>query len=235
MAKKNEQVQAQEQVVESLNKSEAFFLKYKKPIIAAIVALIVIIVGFMLVKQYVLEPRENEASTALAKGQELMNAQQFDKALKGDGATFGGFLKIASDYSGTDAGNLANLYAGLCYANQEKPDWKKALEYVEQFDTKDDQLISPASQMALGDIYANNDQLDKAVESFKKAADMADSKAEDKLNYSIAPLALRKAGIILESQNKKAEANAIYKQIKEKYINSPIRQDIDKYIERTAE
>ncbi len=235
MAKKNEQVQAQEQVVESLNKSEAFFLKYKKPIIAAIVALIVIIVGFMLVKQYVLEPRENEASTALAKGQELMNAQQFDKALKGDGATFGGFLKIASDYSGTDAGNLANLYAGLCYANQEKPDWKKALEYVEQFDTKGDQLISPASQMALGDIYANNDQLDKAVESFKKAADMADSKAEDKLNYSIAPLALRKAGVILESQNKKAEANAIYKQIKEKYINSPIRQDIDKYIERTAE
>lgn len=235
MAKKNEQVQAQEQVVESLNKSEAFFLKYKKPIIAAIVALIVIIVGFMLVKQYVLEPRENEASTALAKGQELMNAQQFDKALKGDSATFGGFLKIASDYSGTDAGNLANLYAGLCYANQEKPDWKKALEYVEQFDTKGDQLISPASQMALGDIYANNDQLDKAVESFKKAADMADSKAEDKLNYSIAPLALRKAGIILESQNKKAEANAIYKQIKEKYINSPIRQDIDKYIERTAE
>lgn len=235
MAKKNEQVQAQEQVVESLNKSEAFFLKYKKPIIAAIVALIVIIVGFMLVKQYVLEPRENEASTALAKGQELMNAQQFDKALKGDGATFGGFLKIASDYSGTDAGNLANLYAGLCYANQEKPDWKKALEYVEQFDTKGDQLISPASQMALGDIYANNDQLDKAVESFKIAADMADSKAEDKLNYSIAPLALRKAGIILESQNKKAEANAIYKQIKEKYINSPIRQDIDKYIERTAE
>ena len=235
MAKKNEQVQAQEQVVESLNKSEAFFLKYKKPIIAAIVALIVIIVGFMLVKQYVLEPRENEASTALAKGQELMNAQQFDKALKGDGATFGGFLKIASDYSGTDAGNLANLYAGLCYANQEKPDWKKALEYVEQFDTKGDQLISPASQMALGDIYSNNDQLDKAVESFKKAADMADSKAEDKLNYSIAPLALRKAGIILESQNKKAEANAIYKQIKEKYINSPIRQDIDKYIERTAE
>ena len=66
MAKKNEQVQAQEQVVESLNKSEAFFLKYKKPIIASIVALIVIIVGFMLVKQYVLEPRENEASTALA-------------------------------------------------------------------------------------------------------------------------------------------------------------------------
>lgn len=234
MATKNEQIEAQE-INESLNKSEAFFLKYKKTIIAVVAALIVIIVGFMLVKQYVLEPRENEASTALAKGQDLMSQQQFEKALKGDGAQFAGFAKIASDYSGTDAGNLANLYAGLCYANQEKADWKKALEYVEKFDTKSDMEISPASQMALGDIYANNDQLDKAVESFKKAADMANSKAEDNINNSIAPLALRKAGIILESQNKKAEANAIYKEIKEKYLNSAIRQDIDKYIERTAE
>lgn len=234
MATKNEPIQAQEQT-ENLSKSEAFFLKNKKTIIAVIAALIVLIVGFMLVKQYVLEPRENEASTALAKGQELMSQQQYDKALKGDGATFGGFLKVASDYSGTDAGNLANLYAGLCYANMEKADWKKALEYVEKFDTKNDMEISPASQMALGDIYANNDQLDNAVESFKKAAKMADSKAEDNTNLSIAPLALRKAGIILESQNKKAEANTIYKEIKEKYLNSPIRQDIDKYIERTAE
>lgn len=223
------------EVSESLNKSEAFFLKYKKTIIAVVVALIVLIVGYMLVKQYVLEPREAEASTALAKGQEYMSSQQFDKALKGDGASFGGFVKVATDYSGTEAGNLANLYAGLCYANQEKADWKKALEYVEKFDTQDDQLISAASQMALGDIYANNDMLDKAVESFKKAAKMADDKAEDNINNSIAPMALRKAGIILESQKKKAEANAIYKEIKEKYLNSAVRQDIDKYIERTAE
>ena len=33
------------------------------------------------------------------------------------GATFSGFIKLANDYSSTDAGNLANLYAGLCYAN----------------------------------------------------------------------------------------------------------------------
>ena len=234
MVKKNEPIEAQE-MTESLNKSEAFFLKYKKVIIAVIAALILLIVGYMLVNEYVLEPREKEASTALAKGQDLFNAQQYDKALKGDGAQFGGLLKVATDYSGTDAGNLANLYIGLCYAHQEKADWKKAMEYVEKFDTQSDQLISPASQMALGDIYANNDQLDKAVESFKKAADMADSKAEDKVNLSIAPIALRKAGVILESQGKKADAHAIYEQIKEKYLNSPVRQDIDKYLERTAE
>ncbi|MBQ7421708.1 MAG: hypothetical protein IJV27_06185 [Prevotella sp.] len=233
MANKKEQQGALE-VNEAFNKSEAFFLKYKKPILIAIAALILIVVGCILVKNYVIEPNEQEASTVLAKGQEYFNAEQFDKALKGDGAGFGGFLKVASDYSSTDAGNLANLYIGLCYAHQQKPDWKKALEYVDKFSTSNDMEISPASQMALGDIYANNDQLNKAVESFKKAAKMADSKAEDNTNNSISPLALKKAGIILESQNKKEEALEIYKDIKKKYVNSPAYQEIDKYIERAS-
>lgn len=233
MAKKTEQQGAVE-LSETLNKSEAFFLKYKKPILIAVAAIIVIVLGCILVKNYVLEPREQEASTVLAKGQEYFNAQQYDKALKGDGAGFTGLINVANDFSSTDAGNLANLYIGLCYAHQQKPDWKKALEYVEKFDTNDDMEISPASQMALGDIYANNDQLDKAVECFKNAAQMADKQAEENTNLSIAPLALKKAGIILESQNKKAEALEIYKDIKKKYVNSATFQDIDKYIERAS-
>ena len=233
MAKKTEQQGAVE-LSETLNKSEAFFLKYKKPILIAVAAIIVIVLGCILVKNYVLEPREQEASTVLAKGQEYFNAQQYDKALKGDGAGFTGLINVANDFSSTDAGNLANLYIGLCYAHQQKPDWKKALEYVEKFDTNDDMEISPASQMALGDIYANNDQLDKAVDCFKNAAQMADKQAEENTNLSIAPLALKKAGIILESQNKKAEALEIYKDIKKKYVNSAAFQDIDKYIERAS-
>ena len=234
MAKKTEQQMPQE-VTEALNQSEAFFLKHKKTIIAVVAALVVLIVGWVICKQYYLEPREQEASTLLAKGQEMMLAEQYDKALNGDGASFKGFLAVANDYSSTDAGNLANLYAGLCYAHQAKPDWKKALEYVEKFSPKGDMIISPASQMALGDIYANNDQLDKAVDCFKKAAKMADGKASDDTNVSVAPLALKKAALILESQNKKAEALAIYKDIKAKYLNSPAYQDIDKYIERVSE
>ena len=233
MAKKTEQQGAVE-LSETLNKSEAFFLKYKKPILIAVAAIIVIVLGCILVKNYVLEPREQEASTVLAKGQEYFNTQQYDKALKGDGAGFTGLINVANDFSSTDAGNLANLYIGLCYAHQQKPDWKKALEYVEKFDTNDDMEISPASQMALGDIYANNDQLDKAVDCFKNAAQMADKQAEENTNLSIAPLALKKAGIILESQNKKAEALEIYKDIKKKYVNSAAFQDIDKYIERAS-
>ena len=50
---------------------------------------------------------------------------------------------------------LANLYIALCYAHQAKPNWAKALENAEKYKTSDDEMISPASQMALGDIYAN--------------------------------------------------------------------------------
>ena len=205
---------------DALIQSEVAFLKYKKPIIIAVIAIVVVVAGFFLYKNFVSGPREDEASTELAKSQTLFNGQQYDQALAG-------FQKIQSDYSGTDAGNLANLYVALCYAHQ-------ALENAEKFSTSDDEMISPASQMALGDIYANNNQNDKAVECFKKAAKMADSEAADNVNLSIAPLALRKAGVLLESEGKKAEALEIYKNIKKTYVNSPIYQDIDKYIERAS-
>lgn len=212
---------------ENLNSSEAFFQKYGKQALIALVAIIVVVGGFFLYKEFVSKPNELAAQTASRKGQDLLAQQKYEDALKE-------FQKIQSDYSGTQAGNLANLYVGICYAKQAKPDYAKALENIEKYDTEDDMIISPASQMALGDVYADNNQLDKAVESFKKAAKMADDEAYNNTNLSIAPLALRKAGVILESQNKKTEALEIYKEIKTKYLNAPISQDIDKYIERAS-
>ena len=44
----------------------------------------------------------------------------YEKALNGDGQGYPGFLKIADEYGSTDAGNLAELYAGLSYAQTGK-------------------------------------------------------------------------------------------------------------------
>ena len=63
---------------------------------------------------------------------------------------------------------------------------------------------------------------------------MANKHALDNVNVSIAPIAMKKAGILLESEGKKTEALEIYKQIKKTYVNSPIYQEIDKYIERAS-
>ena len=224
MANVNEQ-QGALNVEETLNKSEAFFLKYKKAIIYGVLAVIVVIAGVIVYNQYVSAPREDKASTALAKGQEYFQQDLYEKALNGDGAGYAGFVKVAADYSSTEAGNLANLYAGLCYAGLGK--WNEAAKYLEEFDTQDDQMISPAAEGALGNAYAHLNQLDKAVTHLKNAAKNAD-------NNSLSPTFLIQAGEILESQGKAAEALELYKQVKEKYVYSMQSQTIDKYIERAS-
>ena len=182
MANKTEQVL---EATENINNREAFFMKYKKAILIAVAAIIVVIAGVFLYISQISGPREEKASTALSKGQTYFNNEMFEQAVNGDGAGFVGFAKLADEYSGTKAGNLANLYAGLCYANLGK--WAEAQKSLDAFSTEGDQMISPASQAALGDAYAHLNQLDKAVDAFKKAADMADSKAEDDANNSLSP------------------------------------------------
>lgn len=219
---------------ETLNKSEAFVLKYKKHLIIALIALLAVIAGIFIYKS-IAGPREDKASTALGRGQEYFNADQYDKALNGDGASYAGFLKIANDYSSTDAGNLAKLYAGLCYANLGK--WEEAVKFLDQYSPADDAVVSPAAIAALGNAYAHVNQLDKAISALKKAADMADSQGADGLNNSIAPTFRLQAAELVESQGNKEEALKMYQDIKKKYINSALvqSQEIDKYIQRLSE
>ncbi len=216
MAKNNfSAAPAEEQQV---NKTEAFFEKNKKFISFGVIAVIAVIVCVILLNNYYFAPRAEEASTELAKSQELFDNQQYDKALAG-------FQKVAADYGSTDAGNLAQLYIGICQANLGK--WQEAVNALESFSGKDDQMISPAAEGALGNAYANLKQMDKAVEHLKKAAKMAD-------NNSLSPTFLIQAGEILESQGKKDEALKLYQEVKEKYFQSMQYQTIDKYIERAS-
>ena len=208
-----------------MNQSEAFFLKYKKAIITVVVALIVIIVGAVLYKTYIAEPREQQASTAIAKGQQYFEMGLFKQALEGDSTGYKGFAKLADEYSTTAAGNLANLYAGLCNAQLGK--WEDAVKFLEAYDLSEDAMVSPAALGALGNAYAHLNQLDKAVETLKKAADKAD-------NNSLSPTFLIQAGQILESQGKNDEALKLYQTVKEKYFNSMQYQTIDGYIERVS-
>ena len=218
----------------ALMKSEAFAMKYRKAIIIAVAAIVIAVVGGFLYKAYVAQPREEKASTALAKGQEYFDAEQFDKALKGDGAGYAGLLNIINDYSSTDAANLANLYAGLCYANLNK--WDDAVKYLDAYSPADDAMVSPAAIAALGNAYAHVNQLDKAIDNLEKAAEMADKQAKDGVNNSIAPTFYLQAGILLESQGKKDKALELYQKIKANYVNAQLvqSQEIDKYIERAS-
>ena len=205
-------------VEDALTQSEAFLIKNKKAIIGGVVAVIIIVAGFIMYKHLYAEPREEKAQAALFKGQELFEQDNFEQALNGDSIGYTGFLKVASDFSGTKAANLAKAYAGICYAHLGKYD--EAIKYLNDFDGTD-QMVGPAVLAAAGNCYAQLDQLDKAASSLLKAADKADSN-------TLSPIYLLQAGEILVKQGKVEEAIKAYTTIKDKYFQSYQAMDIDK-------
>ena len=211
-------------VEDALTQSEAFFIKNKKAIIGTVVAVIIIIAGVVMYKNLYADPREEKAQAALFKGQEYFEADAYAQALNGDSIGYKGFLKVADEFSGTAAGNLANAYAGVCYAQLGK--YEEAVKYLNKF-SADDQLVSPALLGTMGNCYAQAGQLDKAAATLMKAADKADSQA-------LSPIYLIQAGQIYEKLGKNSEAVNAYTLIKNKYFNSYQSMDIDKYIERAS-
>lgn len=212
-------------VEETLISSEAFIEKYKKPIMYAFIAIIVLVGGYFLYRSFVIQPREEKADELIFKGQQYFLVDDYEKALNGDGQGFPGFVKLADDYGRTPAGNLAQLYAGLSYAKTGK--FQEAVNRLEKFKDCGDAMISPAAWGALGNCYAELGQTDKATATLLEAARKAD-------NNTLSPLYLMQAGEILESQGNKEKALECYKEIKTKYVNSMQYADIDKYIERAS-
>ncbi len=212
-------------VGQALVSSEAFIEKYKKPVMGAFIVLIVLIGGYFLYRNFVGIPRENKANELIFKGEQYFASDNYEKALNGDGQGYPGFLRIASEYGSTKAGNLAQLYAGLSYARMGK--YQEAVAQLEKFSGCNDAMISPAAIGALGNCYAQLDQPEKATTTLLKAARKAD-------NNSLSPIYLMQAGEIFESQGQKEKALECYREIKEKYVNSMQYGEIDKYIERAG-
>ena len=209
-------------VEDALTQSEAFLVKYKNAIIGGVVAVIIIVAGFIMYKNLYAEPREEKAQAALFKGQEYFEQDAFEQALNGDSIGFVGFLKVADDFSGTKAANLAKAYAGICYAQLGK--YEEAVKMLDSFNGKD-QMVAPAILGAAGNCYAQLGQLDKAASTLLSAADKAD-------NNSLSPIFLMQAGEILVKQGKYDDAVNAYTKIKDKYFQSYQAMDIDKYIEQ---
>ena len=209
-------------VEDALTQSEAFLIKYKNAIIGGVVAVIIIVAGFIMYKNLYAEPREEKAQAALFKGQEYFEQEAFEQALNGDSIGYTGFLKVADDYSGTKAANLAKAYAGICYAQLGK--YEEAVKMLDSFNGKD-QMVAPAILGAAGNCYAQLGQLDKAASTLLSAADKAD-------NNTLSPIFLIQAGEILVKQGKYDDAVNAYTKIKDKYFQSYQAMDIDKYIEQ---
>lgn len=223
-------------VNETLAKSEAFVIKYKKQIITAVVAAVIGVGGTLAYIYGYAKPREEKAQELLGVVmQKYVMTQDFEHALKGEGKTLG-LIAIADKYSSTDAGNIAKYEAGICNFNLGKT--KEAIKYLEDFSAQDDATVSAQALYALGNCYATDKQFDKAVSTFKKAAEATSVPA-------LCAEYLFQAGLILENQKKNNDALEVYQNIKKQYPTAPMcaQQEqngvlldavIDKYIERLS-
>lgn len=224
MAKETKKQEELVNVEEVVNKSEAFLTKNKKTLVGGIVAVAVVIAAVFCYNNYVKAPREQKAAEALFLAEQNFRNGNFEQALNGDSLGAVGFVTVAEEYSGTEAGNLANAYAGMSLAQLKK--YEEAIAYLNEF-SANDAVIAPAVLGTLGNCYAQLGQKDKAASTLMEAASMSDS-------HSLSPIYLLQAGQIYEELGQNNKAVEAYKQIKNKYFNSMQAYDIDKYIERAS-
>ena len=179
----------------------------------------VVVLAIIAINTYILKPKALDASNENAKAVVYFMAGDLDKALNGDDAECIGFEAIADDYRLFQAGKLAALYAGICY--YEKGEYEDAAKYLKRFSAKD-LNIAPSAYQLLGDTYVELEEYGKAAKAFEKAAKTG--------NEMIAPMSLKKAGLIYLEEGKNAKAKKAFELIRDKYPTSQEAQDIDKYI-----
>ena len=223
MAKKKEEFAKQDEHLQEVNEAltgAGKWIEDNASLITWIVCgIAVIVLGIIAINTYVIKPHALEASNENAKAEAYFMAGDFDKALNGDDAECIGFEAVADEYKHYQQGKLAALYAGICYF--EKGEYEEAAEYLKRFDA-DDVNIDPAAHQLLGDAYVELQEYGKAAKAFEAAAESG--------NELIAPMSLKKAGLVYLHEGQNAKALKAFKAIKENYPSSAEAQDIDKYI-----
>ncbi|NCU36615.1 tetratricopeptide repeat protein [Candidatus Falkowbacteria bacterium] len=220
MAKKTTRAEENIQAVEeALSKTERFIENNQKTILTVIGVLVVIILAFFAFQRFYLFPKERTAQEQIFMAQKYFNQDSLNLALNGDGIN-PGFLDIIDDYKWTESANLAHYYAGIIYVKQGE--YQAAIDNLEDFDT-DDVLVQSMAYGAIGDSYMELGKTDKAIDYYKKAANVGE-------NELTSPAFLMKAGWANEINGNYNKAVVAYKEIKDKYPRSQEAREIDKTI-----
>jgi tetratricopeptide (TPR) repeat protein len=209
---------------ETASKTEDFVAKNQKIIIGVVGAIALVLVGYLAYQKFVAAPKEDEAATEMFQAQQyfqqatdgVASDSLYKLSLKGAEGKFG-FVDIADKYSGTDAGNLANYYAGIAYLNTGK--YTEAIEYLGKFKS-DDIVLSALAKGAIGDAYSQNNQPKEALENYVKAV-------EANKNDFTTPRFLLKAGKTALALGNKEDALKYFTDIKDNFDASPEAASVD--------
>ncbi|NDP26033.1 MAG: hypothetical protein GZ087_01200 [Flavobacterium sp.] len=209
---------------ETASKTEDFVARNQKIIIGIVGAIALLTVGYLAYQKFVAAPKEEDAATQMFVAQQnfqkatdgVASDSLYKLSLNGSEGKWG-FVKIADEYSGTDAGNLANYYAGIAFLNARK--YTEAIDYLSKFKSEDI-VLSAMAKGAIGDAYSQNNQPKEALENYVKAA-------ESNKNDFTTPRFLLKAGKTALALGNKVDALKYFTDIKDNFDASPEAATID--------
>jgi tetratricopeptide (TPR) repeat protein len=204
--------------------TEDWVAKNQKIIIGLVAAAALFTIGYLGYQRFIAAPQQEEAANEMFLAQQnfqkatdgVASDSLYKLSLNGSEGKFG-FLKIADEYSGTDAGNLANYYAGIAYLNTGK--YTEAIDYLNKFKS-DDIVLGALAKGAIGDAYSQKNQPKEALENYVKAS-------ESNKNDFTTPRFLLKAGKTALALGNKADALKYFTDIKDNYEATPEAASVD--------
>ncbi len=220
MSKKKESQQDQfESVENALSKTEHYIEENQKSLTIIVLAIIVIVGGYLGYKRFVETPKENEAKSQMWMAEQYFARDSFNLALKGDG-NYLGFLDIVDEYSITKSANLAYYYSGISYLRLGQ--YENAIEYLKQFES-DDKMIAPIAYGAIGDAYMELNNPKDALVFYTKAVNKSE-------NNFTTPIYLMKVAFVHKQNGDFEKALEAYKRIEKDFPNTAEGRQISKYI-----
>lgn len=220
--KKTDKTEEQFAVVEeTLTRTEQWVENNQKTLSTIVFAIVGVIALYLAFDKFYVDPINEEAQQELFKSVSYFEADSFNLALNGVNGEYG-LLDIIDDYGSTEAGNLANYYAGVCFL--KTGDNESAIDYLSDF-SSDDEVVSSVAYGSMGDAYMNTGEFDNAINYWTKAA--FNSK-----NDFTTPIYLKRAAMALEEDGNLDRALEYYTIIQKEYSNSDEARDIDKFITR---
>ena len=213
---------------ESANKAEEFVEKNQKNIFLAIGVIAALVLGYLGYQQFIVKPKQATAMNDMYQAKKYFNDavtatvgqdSLYNLALPGGEGKFG-LTDIADNYSGTDAGNLANYYAGMAYLNLKN--YEQAIAYLDKFKSEDDAL-APMAKGAIGDAFMQLNQEDQALDYYLQAANL-------RQNEFTTPTFLYKAGVTALNSGNASKALELFNKIKDNYPKSPEATNAEVFI-----
>jgi len=209
---------------ETASKTEDWVARNQKIIIGLVASVALFTVGYLAYQKFIAEPKQDEAANEMFVAQQnfqkatdgVASDSLYKLSLNGSEGKFG-FLKIADEYSGTDAGNLANYYAGMAYLNTGK--YAEAIDFLGKFKSEDI-VLNAMAKGAIGDAYSQQNKPKEALENYVKAAEV-------NKNDFTTPRFLLKAGKTALALGNKEDALKYFTDIKDNYDATPEAASVD--------